>query len=69
MDENRKTTCEEQADLWLEKNMDYVSKCIDEAIIESKTTTQRYTLEESHAMTLKLIEEIQKSKENKKCAS
>jgi enoyl reductase-like protein len=48
---------------------EYIEKCIDEAEIEEKSTTKRYTLEESHAKSMKRIEELEKNRESKRYAS
>lgn len=69
MDENKDLT-NEQADAWLERNMDYVSKCLDEYEESVRNgTAVYYTEEECFTMCDRLIEEWSRSKEPKRCIS
>jgi len=71
MNEDKKLSYEEQADLWLDRNMDYVSKCIDEYEADLKSNPNRrcYTLEESNAETAMILKNWEKYRKNQKCIS
>ncbi|MCL1831575.1 MAG: hypothetical protein FWG45_01535 [Oscillospiraceae bacterium] len=48
---------------------EYIDKGLLEAEIEAKTTTKRYTMEESFAISEKLIDDYIASMEDKRCIS